>query len=147
MFPAFAQTADIWVSGWGSLTAAIANIGFSAAVAIYLLTKALPSMQQSFVDALVSHRREYLEDIKNSRKEYFDAGRDSRLEHKDSLTAVITHCEREGQRRDDVMKSEISESTAVIIDNRRVLEEVRDALRDMRETLKEVQVSLKEIKR
>lgn len=110
--------ADASVGDWTSIIGTVANIGFSALVGWYLLTKALPKMQDDFLRSLKDQR------------EHFDTTETQRRsEHKDALHAVIQHCERESLRHADVLKVEMSLVTSAIKDQREVMEDVRDALR------------------
>jgi hypothetical protein len=53
------------MAGWPSLLASAVNVGFSIVVGLYLLTKALPKMQQDFRDELKEERTSHIGIIKD----------------------------------------------------------------------------------
>lgn len=105
---------------WGSIITSIVNMGFAALVAWYLLTKAFPKMLESFREELRVMREHY-------------EGQDGKrsLEHKESLEVVIEHCEKEGERRDMTMRTELGLVHSAMKDTREVLEELRDVIKDV----------------
>lgn len=106
------------VNSWTVVISTVVNVGFAGAVGWYLLTRALPKMQADYLASM---------------KEAGDAmdKREDRLraDNRESLKAVVDHCDREMQRRDDAMEKNMNVFTAGMNDVREVLEEVRDALR------------------
>ena len=112
------------VTSWASVISIVVNVGFAGLVGWYLLTKAIPKMQQDFRD-----------ELKSQRGDFDQWAKDRRAEDRDQLKQVIDHCERELVRADQAMKQLSTENFKVIDDNRIVLEEVRDVLRDVRNTL------------
>jgi hypothetical protein len=133
---------------WPSWVAMAVNTGFAGLVGWYLLTKALPKMQDNYLQSIErmqgsaataqkEQREQYLASTKESREQFignlenyrvwFDA-RESRVqsEAKGALNAVIQHCEREAARRDETQKAEMGLVNAALRDVREVLEELRD---------------------
>jgi hypothetical protein len=102
------------------LVTLIINMGFSALVAWYLLTKAGPKMQKDFIDGLQAQRDRY--DKLDSRRT---------IDAKEALEIVIKHCEKEAERHAQTTKEEAAEVTMTLKDLRYVLEEMRDQLKDM----------------
>lgn len=102
------------------LVSLMVNMGFSALVAWYLLTKAGPKMQKDFVDGLQAQRDRY--DKLDSRRT---------IDAKEALDTVIKHCERETERLTLSAKEEAAEVTMTLKDLRYVLEELRDQLKDI----------------
>lgn len=138
--------AQFEVSSWTNIIAAVANIGFSAVVAWFLLTKALPRIQDSF-----------LEELRDARRHYDMVDEKRRNENKDALQVVVAHCEKESirhveaareesTRHSEVVKVELGLHTMALKDQREVLEEVRDALRDQKHVLEDVRQALRTIK-
>lgn len=52
---------------------AIVNIGFSAIVGWYLLTKAIPNMQQKFSEDMEKQRHDFTEDMNEQRQDFLSA--------------------------------------------------------------------------
>jgi hypothetical protein len=134
-------------STWLSVVTSVANMGFAALVGWYLLTKAIPKMQEQYTQSQSQSRDQFLVDIKSTRGEFLTEIKEARTyadtreirgqtEAKAALQAVIQHCERESQRRDENLKIEMSLVSVSIKDQREVLEELRDALRDMKSAVK-----------
>ena len=114
------------VSGWAGLIGSVVNVGFAAAVGWYLLSKALPEMQQKNDEAQKEQRKDFRDGIKDQRDEFkatlaameVAAGRREERgiqEAKHSLDAVLKHCQDENDRRDihmiardEAMRKELS---------------------------------------
>jgi hypothetical protein len=112
---------DADMSSWAGLAGSIVNLGFAGLVGWYLLTKALPKMQETFSNELAKQRLEAV-NSENVRRQ----------EARDALKQVIDHCEREMSRKDAAIAKELSEATKVMEDVRMVMEEVRDVNREVR---------------
>jgi hypothetical protein len=80
------------VGTWAGLAGNLVNIGFAAIVGWYLLTRALPAMQQAAQEEQGRQRKDHLEEQGRLRQEFREA-----------LKAVTDHCDREMDRRDRVM--------------------------------------------
>lgn len=113
----FAQ-AGTEIVAWTSVVTSVVNMGFSALVAWYLLTKSLPTMQEKFSASL-----------KEEREIFMAAELRRTSDSKEKLAAVFTHCERESARRDTILSSEMSIVNKSLGDVGEVMEEVRDYLR------------------
>lgn len=137
------------------IVGAVANVGFAGVVGWYLLTRALPKMQDNYLQSIErqqvvanvsqqTQREQYLSSTKEQREQFignleayrtwFDA-RETRgqAEAKSALTAVIGHCEREAQRRDETYKAEMGVINQTLRNLMEVLEELRDERRMARE--------------
>ncbi len=125
LFSEAIQTVASDSSNWMALVGNLVNIGFSAVVGWYLLTKALPEMQKDFRAELQLQRIE----TSTREKGRIDADREA-------LKMVIDHCEREAIRSAQLLKEEISNNSKVIEDTRNVLEEVRDALHEIKDVVR-----------
>lgn len=93
----FGQIASDW-SAAGSLISAITNIGFTALVSWWLLTKGLPAIVKQFEDCLTVLRkdaRENLDVLRNDERENLERERDF---HKEIVTLVSTKCQVDSLR-------------------------------------------------
>lgn len=106
--------ADGDVSGWASVGALMLNIGFSGVVAWYLLTKAMPKMQDQFIAAI------------DKQQDKFDRVlSEQRSSDEKSIQAVIAHCDKESSRRDELFRIEINNLTKSVEDLGKLLDQVR----------------------
>lgn len=115
----------------------IVNIGFSGVVAWYLLTKALPKMQEAFLADIEKISQRYDAREEEGKKESERREGDRRSEAREAIKVVIEHCDKESMRHDDVLKVNLNLVTQAVSDQREVLEEVRDVLRDFRSEKKD----------
>lgn len=127
------------VSGYAGLAGSVVNLGFAATVGWYMLTKALPKMQETFARELSAQRLEASTTEKERRAE---AARElvlHRQEAREALKQVIEHCERETSRSDKAMVEGVAncmeELGRVMEDNRLVMEEVRELMRELRSAM------------
>src|SRR5438132_14432051 len=113
-------------SDYAAVVAALTNIGFSAAVAIYMIVYGLPKLQATFEKAILDERERA--DARELRKEVIAREEIQLLaaDSKDKLAEVLRHCEREAARR-DVTLLVVDKS---LVNVGEVLEEVRDELRE-----------------
>lgn len=101
---------------WPGLSTLI-NLGFSGVVAWYLLTKALPKIQDA-----------YLAEIKEMRTHSDTREEKAATEHKKALDVVLEHCEKENVRHDEAKKVEMAIMTKAMEDNGLVMEQTRTVL-------------------
>src|SRR6185437_9690167 len=80
---------------WAGLFGSMVNLGFAALVGWYLLTKAIPQMHSEFTRALSDQRASH-----EAREQRAQA------QAKADMQAVLEHCERESQRREESQKAE-----------------------------------------
>lgn len=131
----FAQAAA--ETNWGAFVGLVVNAGFAGLVGWYLLTKALPKLQESFLSSLAAERKDFLAEVKEVRD--LAKGDDAirRADHKATLDAVLAHCEREAARQTEVVKNSVAEVAKVTEATRHRLQEVIDSQRELRERLAE----------
>lgn len=142
------------LAGWASLVGSIVNIGFAAVVGWYLLTKAIPKMQEDFrgeqkatregsEKTVLDTRAEHREQIKGLATEHKEtilaiqaANKESiqaiQTNNKESVKAVLDHCEREAKRRDETFHSEMSLVAKSLTDQGEILEEVRTVMGEVK---------------
>lgn len=115
----------------GSLTsigALMANVGFSAVVAWYLLTRALPKMQDQFTASNEKLQVQFTASIEKLQEKHERNDEARRADGKAGLSAVLEHCERESTRRDEKYELEMGQTRKQLTDFGEILEEVRDGL-------------------
>jgi hypothetical protein len=115
--------------GWFPLITAIINVGFAVVVGAYLLTKAIPKMQDDHSKAIAEQRNAFIKEISSIRKESQEDSRNQRIEFKESLKVIADHCERENERRDKVLQIELSSLTRAMEAQSIIMEDLRDHLR------------------
>lgn len=111
------------IAGWTSVVSTLVNIGFSALVGWYLLTKALPKVQDDFLAALATQREHY-DTIENRQ----------RADTKDAMKAITEHCERESARHDELFKVEMRVLSTQMESQGEVMEQIRECLVKMNTT-------------
>src|SRR5258706_6546118 len=79
----FAEGAE--VMGWSALIGSLVQLGFSAIVGWYLLTKAIPKMQDQFLAEQKAAREKHEEGQKEARATYADSQRLQRLDYQSGL--------------------------------------------------------------
>jgi hypothetical protein len=102
---------------WVNLVGNLSNIGFAVLVGWYLLTRAIPKMQEDFRAEMRLNRDDAAAVI-----------RDNRAENKESLRTVLEHCEKESQRVTAEIATDLGLVQKGLADNVEVLESVRDNL-------------------
>lgn len=130
-------------SGWASLVGSVLNIGFAAAVGWYLLTKALPKMQDTQSASAKELQAAYVKAIEDNQQKFDKHGELRRVEYKEALAAVILHAEREGERRDkemsrrdDTLRIELNAVAKVVETNTGAVEDLREFLFKHRSEIK-----------
>lgn len=117
---------------WSNALPSAANIVFSAVVAWYLLTKAIPKQQEESSKSAEKQQQSFKEALKDLQASFDRRDGERKSDHKEALTAVLSHCEREVALRDQRQKTESEMVNRTITNNIEVLEEVRDALRELK---------------
>lgn len=113
---------DPAATAWVPVVTGVANMGFAALVGWYLLTKAIPAMQDT-----------YRVEMRDARTHWDAESEKRRLDGRETLAMVMRHCESEMGRRDEAMKVEMGLNRMAMKDVSEVLEEVRDMLREVKD--------------
>jgi hypothetical protein len=90
-----------------SMLSVIVNLGFAALVGWYLLTRALPRLQDEFRSDLKAKREEFSIATREARADFKEALLESRAGFRDALASVLNHCEREQAQRDVTFAKEL----------------------------------------
>jgi hypothetical protein len=85
-------------------------------VLIYMIRVAIPELN-----------KQHIQQLEAMEKRHRDDSHETRVDFKEQLGVVIGHCQRESAMHNDLIKREVTENTAAIVDLRRTLEELREA--------------------
>lgn len=124
---------------------AVINVGFSALVGWYLLTKALPRIHEEHTQAQNTARGDFLASMREHRdafhieikaiREHADIREQRHTgETKATLAQILAHCERELARRDEAMRAEMGVINNTLRNLLEAIEEWRDERRADRKT-------------
>jgi len=119
------------MSEWSSIISPIIQLGFSVVVCWYLLSKAIPKMQEDQDKARDIQRLDFINALKDVKTTFENREIRAHDVAKDALETVVKHCEKESILRSEVLKIELGQVVHAINDQRNVLEEVRDALQNV----------------
>jgi len=119
--------ADSDAGTWTSIGATVANAGFAAFVAWYLLTKVLPKVLEQSERRLEALQDKAERHLTATQEKYDLALAAQRQDNRASLESVIAHCERDGR----AARVEVANLAREVQNQGEVLEEVRDALREL----------------
>lgn len=95
--------------------------GVMVFVLIYLLKVMLPAKDKAHEGALAAKDAQHAAELKLARADFREA-----------LERILAHCLRETAFRDEVLKKEMAEMSAAVVDFRRTLEEFREELVEAR---------------
>lgn len=116
----------------GEIGVGIVMSGVVIFVLIYMLRVALPDIVDRHLKQVGEMVTRHKEESKLTREDHKAESKQTRDDYKESLKSVIDHCQRESSMRDDIMRREVAENTAAIMDLRRTLEDLRESLADDR---------------
>jgi len=137
----FSQTDSM--QGWSSLVGTVVNIGFAGVVGWYLLTQALPQIQDkaaqyakeqkdSFLKEIAEKRTDFLTELRAMREQFRLEETARREEHRKALALVTEHCERESQRRDEMLRCELDALNSTLQGLSSAVEEMKEAIYHVR---------------
>lgn len=113
---------------WAGVISTVASGGFAGVVAWWLLTRALPKMQAEFKSALMAQQVTFERALAMQAEKHDRAEEVRRTDGKAGLDAVLEHCERESQRRDERHQADLAIVQKQLQGHGEILEEVRDRL-------------------
>lgn len=129
----FAQDSGNLTGTWVGLGGSVLNIGFAAVVGWYLLTKALPHMQEQYLASQREQREAFMAEINHARRFFDEREVRNQTEAKAALNAVIASHERESHRRDELLRTELATIHQALRQQMEAFEEFRERDRDREE--------------
>lgn len=128
--------ADTDLSSWANVGGTVLSGGFAGVLTWWLLTRALPKMQDDFRSSLKDQQTEFRSALRELQSESraslkelqdkHDRGEElRRAEGKAGLDSVLEHCERENERRDVRHKADMELMLRQVNQNSEILEELR----------------------
>ena len=101
--------------------------GVVVLVLFYTIRITIPDVVDKHTKAVTEIVNRHKDESKQIREDNKNEQRQSRDDFKEALKTVVDHCQKESAIRDDIMRREVAENTAAIVDLRRTLEDLREA--------------------